>query len=170
MAVEGAIAISILVAAFTGLMAMVQEVYTTDRLERAARAAARAIALNAGADPCAAIRREFGLAEEFDCSERWQITVHEGLSPSDLSAAPRDGSAASAASGEMVMVRIAWSRGSEATDDPSDDETDTDPETLNGADISGQGDDPPEPEEPDLDAGPVPMVAMGVARREPDAG
>ena len=92
-AVEGAIAISILVAAFAGLMAIVQESYSSDRLGRAARAAAHAVALDASADPCAAIRQEFRLPESFDCDTRWLISVHQGLHPSELSSVLADASA-----------------------------------------------------------------------------
>ena len=142
LAVEGAIAVSILVAAFAGLMAIVQESYSSDRLGRAARAAARAVALDASADPCAAIRREFGLPESFDCNARWRICVDPPLlHPSDLSSVLAGGPAASGESGDMVMVRIAWSDGTGAA----------------GGSVCDQ-------------VGSSPRVAMGVARREPDAG
>ena len=62
MGIEEAVALSILVAAFAGAMTIVHERYAEDLMARAARAAARAIALDASADRCAAIRRELGLA------------------------------------------------------------------------------------------------------------
>ena len=104
-AIEGAIAISILVAAFAGLMAIVEESYTTDRLARAARAAAHAIALNSNADPCAAIRREFSYDENFCCDGQWQISVDRGLSPSALPGS-LDQDLSDSADGELIVVRI----------------------------------------------------------------
>ena len=162
-AVEGAIAISILVAAFAGLMAIVQESYSSDRLGRAARAAAQAVALNASADPCAAIRREFRLPESFDCGTRWRISVHQGLHPSELSSVLADASAEAGGGGEMVMVRIAWGDGAEATEEAT-------AERTSSAGLPAEEEAPPELEEPRGDARPLPTVAMGVARREPDAG
>ena len=162
-AIEGAITISILVVAFAGLMAIVQEVYSSDRLGRAARAAARAVALDASADPCAVIRREFRLPESFDCGTRWRISVHQGLHPSELSSVLADASAEAGGAGEMVMVRIAWSDGTEATEG-------TTMESTGGVGLPEGEEDLPESEEPRGDARPLSTVAMGVARSEPDAG
>ncbi len=133
-ALEGAIAISILVAAFAGLMAIVQDRFATDRLARAAHAAARSLALDRGADVCGAIRRELGLAADFDCDERWLVTVERGVRPSALADALRKGTSVGGPEGEMVLVRIAWP--------PSD----------------------------SPDAAEVPMAALGLARREEEAG
>ena len=162
-AVEGAIAISILVAAFAGLMAIVQESYSSDRLGRAARAAAHAVALDASADPCAAIRHEFRLPERFDCGTRWRISVHQGLHPSELSSVLTDPSTESGEGGEMIMVRIAWSDGAKATEEAT-------AESTSRVDLSGGEEDLPESEESRDDARPLPTVAMGVARSEPEAG
>ena len=165
-AVEGAIAISILVAAFAGLMAIVQESYATDRLGRAARAAARAVALNSQADPCAAIRRELDLAADFDCEGQWQITVDHDLSPSNLSTLlagdPGDGNA----SGELILVRIGWKQG------VSEGDTDSEPEidTVDGEGVPGSDPEITDPIDTEAELEPVPMVAMGVARSEPEAG
>ena len=109
-----------LVALFAGLLAIVQERYSADRLARAARAAARAVALDQSADYCAAIRRELGLAEDFDCGDQWAITVEEGLSPSDLSAALRTRTTAAVSDGEMVLVRIAGQRDTEQVEGTQD--------------------------------------------------
>lgn len=133
-ALEGAIAISVLVAAFAGLMAIVQDRFATDRLARAAYAAARSLALDPVADVCGAIRRELGLAADFDCNERWLVTVEQGVRPSALAGALREGTRVGGPEGEMVLVRIAWT--------PSD----------------------------SADAVDVPMVALGLARREEEAG
>ena len=162
-AVEGAIAISILVGAFAGLMAIVQESYSSDRLGRAARAAAQAVALDASADPCAAIRREFRLPERFDCGTRWRISVHQGLHPSVLSSVLAGASAEAGGGGEMVMVRIAWGDGTEETEEST-------AESTSRVGLSEGEEDLPESEESRGAARPVATVAMGVARREPDAG
>jgi len=161
-AIEGAIAISILVAAFAGLMAIVHEIYSSDRLGRAARAAARAVALDASADPCAAIRREFRFPASFDCGTRWRISVHHGLRPSVLSSVLADASAETGESGEMVMVRIARNDGSEETEEAT-------VQSTSRVGLSEGEEDLPESEESGGDARPSPMVAMGVARREPEA-
>ena len=90
-------------------MMIVQQSFATDRLERAAHAAARAIALNADEIPCAAIRRELALPETFDCEGEWQIAVDRGVSPSDLASLPDAmGTSVGDAGGEMILVRIAF--------------------------------------------------------------
>ena len=106
----------ILVVGFAGLMEIVQACYTDDRMSRAARAAARVLALNPSADDatataaaCTAIRRELRLAESFDCNTAWPtLKVHRGLSPSTLPAT-LDASVAPG-TGDMVLVRIGWNR------------------------------------------------------------
>ena len=107
-ALETALAISLAVAAFAGLMEIVNVAFESDRMNRAARAVAQATALDPDADACAAIRRELRLADDFDCIAAWTITVHQGVPPSSLSDAL--GSATPAATGDMVLVRIDWSR------------------------------------------------------------
>ena len=104
----------ILVVGFAGLMEIVQACYTDDRMARAARAAAHVLALNPSADDatakavaCTAIRRELRLAEDFNC-DTWELLVHRGLSPSTLPAT-LDASVAHG-TGDMVLVRIGWSR------------------------------------------------------------
>ena len=106
-AIENAIAIVVLVGAFAGLMEIVSTVFESDRMGRAARAAAQATALNPHADACAAIRRELRLDEDFDCSA-WTITVHQGVLASELADVLQ--AKAPAGSGDMVLVRIDWSR------------------------------------------------------------
>ena len=165
-AVETAIAISILVVAFAGLMAIVQESYGTDRLDRAARAVARAVALNEHADHCAAIRRELGLAQDFDCEAQWHISVDHRINPSDLSTVFAGNVGAGEPDGEMILVQIGWKRESGPA------ETDPEPEldTADGTIPSEGGDETPDPIDADASPRSVPMVAMGIARREPDAG
>ena len=153
MSVEGAIAISVLVAAFASLMAIVQESYATDRMGRAARAVAHAVALDAQADHCAAIRRELGLAADFDCGSEWQITVDVGVSPSDLSTMLAGGTVSGTANGELILVRIGWK-----------------PEPVGANSVSGSGSGSASSEDTQTNATPVPMVAMGVARSELESG
>ena len=155
---ENAIAIAFVVAAFAGLMEIVGTAFESDRMHRAARAAAQATALDANADACAAIRRELGLADAFDCSA-WAITVHQGVLPSDLADAL--GSGSPDGTGDMVLVRIGWSRAawSFANVVPAANAAEDDPDA---ADDAGE-DDPDASPDPGL----LSLVAIGLARSEP---
>ena len=106
-AVETALALFVLVVAVAGVMEIVSNAYASDRMGRAARTAARAIALDPGADYCAEIRRELRLDEEFDCEESWTVTVDRGVSAQALPATLT--SDVTAGGGDLVLVRIAWS-------------------------------------------------------------
>ena len=134
--IESAVAISILVVSFAYLMEIVHNVYTEDKLARAARAAARAIALNSDADACAAIRRELGLADGFDCGATWTLTVDRGVGPGMLPSTP-DADAPNG-TGDILLVRIGWSRNPWSFGETTDGE----------------------------EAASVPMVAIGLARCE----
>ena len=114
-AVETAISIPVLVFAFAGLMALVQSAYVSDTMNRAARAAARAIALVPEGDArsgkldivaCTAIRRELDLAEAFDCGAKWTLTVDTDLTAKTL----LQGGNGDEDAGDMVVVRIAWNQ------------------------------------------------------------
>ena len=111
-AIESAIAIVILVVGFAGLMEIVQASYADDRMARAARAAARSLALDPGADPkataCSAIQRELDLPEDFKCEPAWTLNVEPGVSPNSLPATLGDNAAQG--TGDMVLVRIEWNR------------------------------------------------------------
>ena len=105
-AIESAIALLVLVVGFAGLMAIVETALTSDRMGRAARAAAHALALHPDNDWCAAIRRELRLDEDFDCNADWNVTVAHGVGPAALPTtldAP-----APVGTGDMVLVRIEW--------------------------------------------------------------
>lgn len=112
-----AIAVPVLVFAFAGLIEIVHSTYVSDSMSRAARAAARAIALTphteAGAGAldavaCIAIRRELRLADGFDCAANWTLTVDTDLTPAALLG---EGNAdGGGAAGDMVVVRIAWNQ------------------------------------------------------------
>ena len=109
-ALESALAISVAVAAFAGLMEIVDTAFESDRMHRAARAVAQATALDPTADACAAVRSELHLASTFDCAAAWGagwLTVRPGVLPSNLSSALA--SASANGTGEMVLVRIDWS-------------------------------------------------------------
>ena len=116
LAVETALSVSLLVIAFAGIMEIVHSVLVEDRMGRASRAAARAIALvpEAGESAlanraCAAIRRELDLGDSFDCAAKLAVTVDRKLAPAGLL---QDGdSEETGETGEMVVVRIGWSAG-----------------------------------------------------------
>jgi len=112
-AIEAAIAMAILVTGFASLMEVVRDSYTDDRMARAARAAAHALALdpalaqdpNPVATACAPIRRELALANDFDCATAsWTLKVDRGVG-TDVLPATFDASV-TAGSGDMVLVRI----------------------------------------------------------------
>ena len=112
-AVESAMTIAILVIVCGGLMAIAHAAYTDDRMGRAARAAARAVALVTEASPsqasltsaaCDAIKRELQLEADFDCGSEWTLTVTTNLVPTAL----LTGSNPPGTTGEMILVRIDW--------------------------------------------------------------
>lgn len=132
-ALESAIALSVLVSGFSGLMNIVGDVYAHDQAGRGARAVARAIALDPSADPWAALKREVGLDASAACPEwpstdfasaacdGWTLSVMHGVSPKSLAAASDTlGEAArflrdqgtdrvggtKGADGEVVLVRL----------------------------------------------------------------
>lgn len=104
-AIESSFALGILVVALAGLMQIVSAIYATDVMGRAARAAAHALALDAAADSCAAIRRELGLDPAFDCDAEWTVAVSSGIGPAALPAPLHAPPGAGA--GELVLVRVA---------------------------------------------------------------
>ena len=113
-ALESAIALFVLVDAFSGLMHIVGDVYADDRTGRGARAVARAMALNPSTDPWAALKREGGLSANAACAEwkptantcgGWTLKIDRGVAPADL---PKDlaASVSSSSEGELVLVRL----------------------------------------------------------------
>ena len=108
---------------FAGLMHIVTTVYVEDQMGRAARAVARAVALNPAADPWTVLRREIGLDESHSCDalsgntagtcDEWTLAVAEDVSPGSLASAlggatPNDG--------DVVLVRL-W-KGQGGTPEP----------------------------------------------------
>ena len=115
-AVETAIATALLVIAFAGVMQIVHSAYVSDRMDRAARSAARAIAFTPGANAaslpglaCQAIRKELDLGEGFDCATRFSVEIENRLAPASLTESA--GSEHATPAGELVRVRISWSGG-----------------------------------------------------------
>ena len=114
-AVESAMAIAVLVVMFGGLMAIVHAAYTDDRMGRAARAAARAVALETNTTlgqaalaliACDAIRQELDLETNFNCADSWTVTITTGLTPSMLAAGVNSGGE----TGDMVLVNLGWNQ------------------------------------------------------------
>ena len=114
-AVESALAIAVLVVVFGGLMAIVHAAYTDDRMGRAARAAARAVALETDTSAsqtalagiaCEAIRQELDLNADFDCATAWTVSIKTGLSATALAA----GVNADGETGDMVLIELSWSQ------------------------------------------------------------
>ena len=147
-AIEAAIALTVLVLGFGALMEIVRASYADDRMGRAARAAARALALDPTADACAAIRGELRLAGDFACSTQSSsaqpngvsVRVDRGVNPTTLPATLD--AAATTGTGDMVLIRIGWNR------DPW-----TFSALLRDANAANA-------------AGTVPMTAVGLARCE----
>ena len=113
-ALESALAFAILTVAFAALTPIFGTVFAEDGMSRGARAMARAIALDPGADPWAALVREGGLSAGATCAAwtatdttgtcgGWTLTVHRGVSPATLGAARAGGTTAA---GEMVLVLL----------------------------------------------------------------
>lgn len=132
---EGALSVSALVVALAILMGIIQTLYTSDKLARAARAAARAVALLPAAPASEsaldavvgrAIRRELDLDRDFNCRAirrepdpdsdsncgEWTVTIGAYPTPAALLAGEARGGDAPPAgeNGDMILVRIGWSR------------------------------------------------------------
>ena len=138
-AIETALGITVLVISLAAVMEIVSAAYTSDQMSRAARTAARSLALNPPANQteaddtaCAGIRRELDLPAGFVCNSEWTINIDTDLVPDELPKILDPGLGTVAGTGDMVFVRIGWERDALTPGDPA-----------------------------------VPMVAMGLARSEP---
>ena len=147
-AIEASLALAAMVAATAVLLEIVGALYEDDYMKRAARAAARSVALatashgkaeDVTAIACQAIGRELGHGEDFPCELTWTLVVDTGLTPQDLLGGARPTSEERI--GDMVRVRIEWQR--------------------EGATLDGHGTDLDQPDEE------LRQVAVGVARAEP---
>ena len=185
-AIEGAIAIFVLVSAFAGLMEIVNTVYTEDRMGRGARMVARALALDPAAEPWVALAEEIDLDAascsvrsdgkptdsapgnkcDADCTvcDEWKLVIDRGVSPGTLAAALGVGEDP-VEPGEMILVRLhkhraQWSFVPSAQAAPQPAPSTADDQSGN-TDTSETTDDTSKSER-------VEMVAIGLARREPE--
>ena len=113
-AIESALALTVLVSAFAGLMNIVGDVHADDWMGRGARAAARAVALDPSAEPWIAIKREGMLDANAACPRwtantntcgGWTLRIDRRVAPAAL---PDDLAAnvSSESGGELVLVRL----------------------------------------------------------------
>ena len=115
LAIEATLAVSVLVLVVAVLFEAVMAVYEIDYMDRAARTAARAVALAPGSQgnasgvqtiACDAIKRELDLPASFDCTVGWTLTVDTRLTPQNLLAGASP--APANRTGDMVRVSIEW--------------------------------------------------------------
>ena len=176
-AIEAALSLSVLVAALAGLMGIVQTTYKSDTLERAARAAARAVALEAEAPAsasaldavvCGAIKSELNLSSDFDCGAKWTITVDAYETPAALlagTARSGDDATIGGENGDMVLVRIRPLADEEDADtEDTDGEESAQGEEATAEDVAEGGDG--EEEAGGSEPEPAQVLAAGVARNE----
>lgn len=116
-AIESALGITVLVVSLAVVMEITSAAYESDRMSRAARAAARSVALNPQAGPaqagtiaCSSIIRELALPTGFVCNAEWKIDINAGLLPADLPKTLDPNLGTVAGTGDMVFVRIGWYR------------------------------------------------------------
>ena len=116
-AIETALSVSVLVVALAGIMQVVTTVFVDDQAERAARAAARALALDPGADPWEPVREELHADANHTCTtdwtasdlgacDGWTLAVRHGVSPAALTVALDPDLPAPAAGGDLVLVGL----------------------------------------------------------------
>ena len=118
--IESAITIGALVIAFIGVMEILGAGFESDRMDRAAQVAARVLALDKTIltdrtmreqRACEAIRDELQLDPAFDCWTAWpESKIQPEVNPSELPATLDLTKDPATFSGEMVLVRIGWSR------------------------------------------------------------
>lgn len=163
-AIETALSVSALVVALAVLMQVVNTVFVDDQAERAARAAARALALDPSTNPWGPVWEElhsnashpcttdWTTADLGDCGN-WTLAVIDDASPAALAAAlgPNPPASAPASGGDLVLVGLSRS----AASIPGVQSANASPGPNPGASRTVA----------DL----VGMDAIGVARREPEA-
>ena len=196
-AVDSALAIAILVTAFAGLMAIVETVYTEDRMGRGARAVARSIALNPydSDGPWNALETEGLIANATECPavstgtvtcgggnielengtcDDWTLIIQRKLLPEELPGALETCPAAGAGAGDLVLVRVEKSRlpWSFVSVVPDAQAAGTTPQ--GGQNVVQGATDPDAVSDTEQDAGDasgtdrVRMVAFGLVRSEPE--
>lgn len=163
-ALDSAAVVTILVVATGGLMEIFSSAYMNDTMNRAARAAARAIALSPDAHndatavqalACAAAKRELDLGDQFDCDASWQVTVDTGLTTEDL----LDGKSPKIRTGDMVRINIAWQPAAWGFNPDQSDSSGNGGQTPKNSNANNQ---------PDNSATTPRRVSTAVARAEPE--
>ena len=120
-AIEGVVAIGIVTVAFAILVKISTVHIVADQLQRAASAAARAVAIDASANACEVALSEIGGVAGSGCSGSWTIHVDTEVPITQLAAAGTVGNPPiGATGGKMVVVRIQW-----MLDDPIPNKPDT---------------------------------------------
>ena len=109
-AIETAAAVGIVGFTMAVLVQITLSQMEVDRMQRGARAAARAIAFDRTEAACAAIGRELGSGSAIECAGQWTVVVQRQVSPKNVAAASAHGAAAlpDEPGGKMVVVRIDW--------------------------------------------------------------
>lgn len=119
-AIETAFAVFVLVTAFAGVMQTVNTVFVDDQAGRAARAAARALALNPGTDPWGPIWEELYSNANHGCTtdwtasnlgtcDGWTLAVARDVSPATLAATLGPNPSASTVDGNLVLIGLSRS-------------------------------------------------------------
>ena len=175
-----AIAISILVATLAALMGIVHQAYSEDRMERGARAAARAVSLAATAPAsekalkdivCEAVGGELGEDAVENCA-CWTIEVEAFETPQALSAGTARGAASGSRGGEnmdMILVRLRrpygdWLSGPDdaSASTSSDSDIDSDSSSNSDPDTEAEADSCPDTSE----GGEIVVAALARNERE----
>ena len=111
---ETALALAVVVFTFAGLAAIIGDIFETDRMERAARAAARALSVDPGTDACAVAHLELGQTRPAATADKpcgdWKVIVSTGVAPGALAAVLKNGTTV-AGEDEIVLVRISSGSG-----------------------------------------------------------
>jgi len=112
-AVESALALGVLVGAFSALMHVVGDAFAEDRAGRGARAVARALALDPSKNPWEVLKKELGpdagaacpaWSAAADTCGGWRLRIDHRVAPAAL---PEDLAAGvSSSAGELVLVRL----------------------------------------------------------------
>ena len=124
---ETMLTVTVMLVLCGGLMAIAYTAYSQDRMDRAARAAARAVALlpvavaadeaAVKATVCDVLRVEFDLDSGTDCDATWTITIQTGLTTEDLA------NGTSAADTSLDSLSIETTSGETISDETISDET-----------------------------------------------
>ena len=128
-AIETAWAVAVLVVAFAGIATSVNSIFTDDAVGRAARAAARALALDPDADPWKAVHYELDGGAPWQCTtdwsaadsgtcSGWELAVVHGVTPAALAAVLGAGPMPPSVDGGLVVVGLARGSSSHSQGSP----------------------------------------------------